>query len=69
MLTLTSMTKIVKNIKIGSIEPTLKEYIYEIVEIFPPTCPVCNKVIIKKNICQSPIENKNCPNIKHYEIK
>ena len=69
MLNLVNVNRVVKKLNIQAaepviqeyVEPVFKKYVYELVEIFPPTCPVCNKVILQKNVCQ--LENKleECP--------
>ena len=69
MLSLTKVNRTLKNINIQAaepaiqeyIEPVIKKYVYELVEIFPPTCPVCNKIILKKDICQLPSKLDDCP--------
>ena len=69
MLSLTKVNRTLNNINFQAtepviqeyIEPVIKKYVYELVEIFPPTCPVCNKIILKKDICQLPHKLDDCP--------
>ncbi len=69
MLNLAKVNRVIRNVNIKAsepviqeyVEPVFKKYVYELVEIFPPTCPVCNKLILKKNICQLPNKLSDCP--------
>lgn len=50
-----------KNPRIGLIDKSFKPRLYELIEIFPPSCPVCNKVIKNKKVCELPVKIKDCP--------
>tara|TARA_E500000178_G_C16481413_1_gene513248 strand:+ start:13 stop:201 length:189 start_codon:yes stop_codon:yes gene_type:complete len=50
-----------KNPRIGLIDKSFKPRLYELIEVFPPSCPVCNKVIKNKKVCELPFKIKDCP--------